>query len=383
MGKDLDNVFYTPKDNIKLLNDASSSGKKRDWKGKKQRSGLMAQHFYHAGLQKKAKRMEECCNVLTFKLTNEGLKLYQAYNCKVRLCPMCNWRRSLKIAWQNKQIVEKANQDHKLRWVFLTLTVKNCKADQLKETVSQMMKSWNRFIGYKRIKQAVKGYFRALEITKDWDEFITKKRYYTNPKYYDRQGLKSGDRNPNYKTYHPHFHVLMCVQPSYFGKSYINRKEWQGFWQRGMKLDYLPIVDVRVVKPKKEAADLEQIEQEIKDAIKEKEIKEQKAIQEVSKYPIKDTDVLPADRLTTDGIETVYTLDNAIAYKRLIGYGGILKEIHKELNLDDAEDGDLIRTSDDDPAANAIAEVTAYWHVGIKDYVIKDQVINPETGEIL
>jgi plasmid rolling circle replication initiator protein Rep len=30
--------------------------------------------------------------------------------------------------------------------------------------------------------------------------------------------------------------------------------------------------------------------------------------------------------------------------KRLISYGGLLKEIHKELNLDDAEDGDLIHT---------------------------------------
>jgi plasmid rolling circle replication initiator protein Rep len=29
--------------------------------------------------------------------------------------------------------------------------------------------------------------------------------------------------------------------------------------------------------------------------------------------------------------------------RRLIGYSGILKEIHKELNLTDAEKGDLVR----------------------------------------
>jgi hypothetical protein len=34
--------------------------------------------------------------------------------------------------------------------------------------------------------------------------------------------------------------------------------------------------------------------------------------------------------------------------KRLISYGGLLKEIHKELNLDDAEDGDLIHTDDEE-----------------------------------
>lgn len=350
------NHFYIQKDsNTKLLNDASSSGKKRDWKGKKQRSSLMAEHFHYAGdkyqeehLHKKAKRMKECCDILTFKLTDEGLKLYQAYLCKVRLCPMCNWRRSLKIAWQNKRIVETANKQYKLRWIFLTLTIKNCEANRLKETVDYMMKSWNRFIGYKRIKEAVRGYFRALEITKN--------------------------RNPHSKsngTYHPHFHVLICVQPSYFkGGKYIKQKEWQAFWKRAAKLDYDPIVDIRPVRPKEGQLNLDKVEDDIKQAIKE-----QKAIQEISKYPVKDTDVLPADKLTTDGIETVYTLDNAVAHKRLIGYGGILREIRRELELDDPEDGDLIRTTDEDPVANGIAEVTAYWHIGIKDYVIYDKDI--------
>src|SRR5688572_19486658 len=117
--------FNYDQDNIKRLKDASSTGKKRDWQGKKRRSLLMAEHFYHASdeynmesMRGKAKRMEDCAHFLTFKLTDEGLKLYQAYLCKVRLCPLCNWRRSLKIAWQNKQIVEKANQDYKLRWLF-------------------------------------------------------------------------------------------------------------------------------------------------------------------------------------------------------------------------------------------------------------------------
>jgi plasmid rolling circle replication initiator protein Rep len=375
----------------KVLHDASEHGKKRDWTGHKKRSLLMGEHLFHAAdkyedesLRKKAKRMVECCNVLTFKLTDVGLRLYQAFHCKGRLCSMCNWRRSLKIAYQNKKIIEKANQDYKLRWVFLTLTQKNCQGDQLKQEIDSMMEAWKRFSGYKKIHRAVKGYFRALEITKDWDEFITKKRYYQNPAYYKRQGLKVGDRNPNYKTYHPHFHVLMCVPPSYFSKhKYVNRQEWQEFWQKAMRLDYAPIVDVRVVKPKKETASLEEIEEEIKTAILEKEMKEMKAIQEVSKYPVKDTDVLPVDHLTADGIETAYTLTNAMAYKRLISYGGILKEIHKELKLDDAEDGDLVHVGDEDETANTICEVIAYWHVGIKDYVIHGEVVNPETGEIV
>jgi plasmid rolling circle replication initiator protein Rep len=385
-------VFYSViNDNsTKLLQDAREIGRENDWKGYKSRSSLMAEHLLHAADKyddpssaKKAKRMAECCNVLTFKLTDKGLKLYQAYMCKGRLCSMCNWRRSLKITYQNKRIIEKANQDHKLRWVFLTLTQKNCKGSELNSQIDAMMKAWKDFAGYRKIKQVMKGFFRTLEITKDWDEYVTKKRYYSNPAYYKRQGLRVGDPNPNYKTYHPHFHVLMCVPPSYFSRGYIKRQEWRDFWQKAMKLDYSPIVDVRIVKAKKETKSLEEIEEEIKVAVLEREIEELKAIKEVSKYAIKHTDVLPVDHLTADGIETAYVLTNATAYRRLISYGGILKQIRKQLNLDDAEDGDLVKVGDEDEEANTICEVIAYWNPGIKNYVIKSDVIDTETGEIL
>lgn len=69
-------------------------------------------------------------------------------------------------------------------------------------------------------------------------------------------------------------------------------------------------------------------------------------------------------------------LDKALAYKRLISYGGILKEIHKELNLSDVEDGDLIHIDDEvEEIANGTTDVMAYWHVGLKNYVIKNKEI--------
>lgn len=36
----------------------------------------------------------------------------------------------------------------------------------------------------------------------------------------------------------------------------------------------------------------------------------------------------------------------------MLSYGGLLKYKHKILNLDDAEDGNLINTSDEDKIAN-------------------------------
>lgn len=351
-----------------ILVDRTSSGKERPWASKKIATGIAAEHFKAAGLDRKAERMNECADTLIFKFTGEALKLHQTWFCKVRLCPMCNWRRSIKIATQNKRIVERVNQQEKVKWLFLTLTVKNCSSEELQETVDGLFKGFNRLTKYKAVKTAVRGFFRALEVTRDRDVHITEKRYKNNPGYYKRQGLGIGDENPNYGTYHPHIHVLLCVKPSYFTRDYIKQDEWSEMWQKAMKLDYKPIVDVRKVKPKDEinSEELEKYEREVKKAIKE-----QNAILEVSKYPVKDTDVIRGNEVTSENVETVLALDNALSYKRLIGYGGLLKEIHQELNLDDGEDGDLVRVSEEDEVANGIFEVTARWHIGLKKYIVQ------------
>jgi len=329
----------------KILVDKTKTGKQRDWQGKKRRSQLTAEHFDKAGLERKAERMNECADTLVFKSTPEGLKLYQAWFCKVRLCPMCNWRRSLKIAYQNKRIVETINQREKVNWLFLTLTVKNTDAENLSETISAMFKAWNRLVGYKAFKTAVKGYFRALEVTRNRDP-----------------------ESESFGTYHPHFHVLLCVSPSYFKKKeiYITQDNWTSLWKKAMKLDYTPIVHIQKVKPKEKLDDLETYEKDLKKAIKE-----QKAILEVSKYPVKDTDVIQGNTVTRENVETILALDNALAYKRLIGYGGLLKLVHKELDFEDPEEGDLINISEEDEISNGAFDVIARWHVGLKNYVIE------------
>lgn len=330
---------------LEILKDVDSKGKERDWKGKKKRSLLMAKH--HAAVEKlakKAERMYDCGNYLVFKMKDGRLKLYQAYFCKARLCPLCNWRRSLKIAFQNKKIIQAVNEREKVRWVFLTLTVRNVNGENLKDTMDQMTKAWNRFAGYVRFKKSVRGYFRAMEVTRNWDK--------------DSEW---------YGTYHPHFHVLLAVPTNYFSKNYIKQSEWTDMWQRAMQVDYTPIVHVARVKPKSESMNLVEVEQELRQSILE-----QNAIFEVSKYPVKDTDVIRGNEVTLENIQTVKDLDKALAYKRLISYGGILKEIHKELQLSDAEEGNLIHIDEDtDEVANGALDVMAYWHVGLNNYVIK------------
>ncbi|WP_336825690.1 protein rep [Sporosarcina sp. USHLN248] len=57
--------------------------------------------------------------------------------------------------------------------------------------------------------------------------------------------------------------------------------------------------------------------------------------------------MIRGNKITAENIQTIKDLDKALAYKRRISYSGLLKEIHKELQFGDVEDGDLIYIDED------------------------------------
>ncbi len=66
-------------------------GKERK-KGNIQYADLLSELRY-----RKADRVKECADILQFTRNEEGrLKLHQTWFCGSRLCPVCNWRKSLK-----------------------------------------------------------------------------------------------------------------------------------------------------------------------------------------------------------------------------------------------------------------------------------------------
>ena len=108
-----------------------------------------------------------------------------------------------------------------LRYVLLTLTVRNCPVLKLRETIREMNNAWQRLIQRKIWPAA--GFVRSLEITR----------------------AKDGAA-------HPHYHCLLAVPPSYFnGRKYISTAKWAEMWREALRIDYTPICDVRLVKPKK------------------------------------------------------------------------------------------------------------------------------------
>ena len=57
--------------------------------------------------------LERCCSWLLFRRYVEGsvLKLHKAEFCRHRLCPTCNWRKSLKLFSQMKEVSARLLQD--------------------------------------------------------------------------------------------------------------------------------------------------------------------------------------------------------------------------------------------------------------------------------
>ena len=290
---------------------------------------------------KKGKRVKGCGAYLEYRIDPNRLndpdyqRLTLAFFCGHFLCPLCQWRKSRKVSNQLTAIISKLAG---YRFIFLTLTVANVTARELQPAVNALSgEAWKRLVNGRRFKQSIKGYFRSFEVTHDAKQYITKEMYARKRVYYNRHGLKIGDANPVFDTYHPHIHVLLAVEPCYFDKAndlYISQKEWRELWQRACNLDYDPYVDVRAVynKDSEGAAGHG----------KPKDISSIGAVLEIAKYVTKSSDYL----LTTDEDATdaaVYAISEALAGKRLVSLGGVFRKAHKELHLDSLDcDSDLL-----------------------------------------
>jgi plasmid rolling circle replication initiator protein Rep len=333
-----DNLIEYEKPDVSTLQpfiDKDKRGKPRPWNQKKRLNERVASVADHADLNKKAMKLRECASTLVFRQDADGgnRKLYQAYFCKDKFCPMCNWRRTLKLGAENMKVIEAANAENSLNWVFLTLTVKNCKGDKLKQTIDDMQKGFTALFRRKAVSGFVKGWFRCLEITVNRD-----------------QG-----------TYHPHFHVLICASKN---KRLIRQNDWVNLWRVSAKLDYQPVVNIKRVTARHTKKHLSEI-------IKERDNQAQamnKAIAETSKYPIKSADILGGTM--EENAEVLKVLDSATFNKRLIAYGGLLKKIRSRIIRNDDED-DLIHIddSDDSIAGKATEIIIAKWHIGLNIYV--------------
>lgn len=314
---------------LQTLKDVSKTGKDRKWRERKLKNIELASQLDILGYRS-FERVYQCAEVLKFVEQSDGTKkLYQSYFCKNKLCALCNWRRSMKYSYQASKIVEEAMiRQPKGRFLFLTLTVKNVTGQELNQSMTDILRGFNRLMKYKKIDKNMIGFLRATEVT------YSKKL----------------------DSYHPHLHVLLMVKPGYFRSKddYLNQEEWTELWQKAMKLDYTPMVDIRAVK-----------------ADKGKGLKG--AILETAKYPVKPFDVTDEKTDFTDQekLQIVDDMLTGLHRKRQIGFGKLFKEIKKDLDFDDLEDGNLVQTGEDKDGTSSGREIVAIWNWERKNYYLK------------
>jgi len=218
--------------------------------------------------------------------------------------------------------------------LLLTLTVPNVNQEELPYMLDSMSHAFKKMMKRRCVLRSIHSWFRSLEIT----------------------------YNEERDDYHPHFHVLLMVPKDYFDKRYnlfIHRDEWLAMWQESTGIKDITQVDVRKIRKRNKKDSIEIVSAE------------------VSKYATKPSNYIKRtqDKAYVASKKVVENLHKALKNKRLIGFGGLFVKIRRELKMQDIEEADLVKITDEEQVCScsicqsALVEEMFKWHIGLRDYV--------------
>lgn len=273
------------------LADLRYSGMEIPWRNRKIYNLRLAHAMQRLGYNKKAvDRVKFCASSLIFekdvlsfqkKLLKKDLRF-----CKNILCPICQGRRAEKNFYNLQkvlEILETEDGNINQKMIMMTLTIKNTDSSSFSETIDTLIKGFGKLVKRKVFKDAVKGYYRTLEVTVN-----------------------------NQENYHPHLHVLCVVEDDYFQKNkkkYLSTEDVQKLWKEAIQVDYTPICNIE-------------------------KVRDSNGLREVSKYILKAMNILEQQSPEAlDGV--VRTLLDGLYKRRLVAYGGVMKQASKKIKLDE------------------------------------------------
>ena len=313
------------------------SPKDKTWDKHRANSDLVRYSYSHLGYDRYPERINDCSRLLEFVLKENSevsqdeslFRLFAAKFCRVRFCPVCQWRRTL--MWRARFF--KAVPDIRANYlgyhfIFLTLTVRNCGLDELRKTVDWMNKSWNKF--YRRKVFPAIGWVKAVEVTPG--------------------------KNGKFNEFHPHFHCILIVPKNYFRNStYLNKDKWIDLWQKSLKVDYRPSIKVNKVglKPNRRKKLVEKLGRDLT----EDEVVFY-GLMECLKYSVKEGDLVA-------NLNWLDAVTKQLHGTRAIALGGIFKEY-----LSEDEPEDLIHTELEDniDTSEIQAKFMFGWNQQVKRY---------------
>jgi plasmid rolling circle replication initiator protein Rep len=247
--------------------------------------------------------VSELLKVKSFRELMKSMKnrLMGTWFCRIRGCPVCEWRKWMVHSLDLKEVLEVFLTRHGYKFdesgkdapfLFFTVTMENVPKSGLRSAIEKLANG-ARFLSNKVFDRYtpdqypdwkfVHGMFRKVEIT----------------------------YNEKEDTYHPHMHYILAidVERYYRGGYFKSHGKYSDIWKR---ISGFSIVDIRAVK------DI------------------QGGVLEIAKYATKSTDFFPKEDpyKPRNGGEVWVAVKEATAGKQMFAYTGELAEIRKELRHD-------------------------------------------------
>lgn len=231
----------------------------------------------------KADRLRNCSTALEFARVDNKTQLVHTNNCHVRLCNICQYKRSVSVFRNTRKMYNHIiTHTAYSKFLFITLTIKNVKAENLNEALDTLNYAVRKMRQYKKIKTVALGMLRTIEVT----------------------------YNKRENTYHPHIHMLLHTSRNlYAGRNYITQNELAKIWTSCIKSDYKAIVHIQTFKHNSA-----------------------KEFAEIAKYSVKASDYINASN------DVLATLDSCLHKRRLISCSGTFRAAQKALKIADMEE---------------------------------------------
>jgi plasmid rolling circle replication initiator protein Rep len=267
----------------------------------------------------KLDRLKECGNFIKFQSSEDKTKFILAGGnfCNNRFCPFCSWLKAKRTAFELLELIKIVEYTEKLAFIFITLTVPNVSREKLREEIECFNKSFKRLFETKEFKAFNKGFIRKLEIT----------------------------YNEERNDYHPHFHLVVAVNKSYFtSRDYMSKRRLLELWQRATRNPNITQVDIKPCRM---------------DTIKQ--------VMELATYSAKQGDLYSSKEVFDGFYEGLFR-------KKLLVYNGIFKEYKKKIDIGEVDPTQVIELN------QLLEETTKEFYLQWEkdNYLIADERELPE-----
>lgn len=203
----------------------SDSGQWSDYKRLSATVAAAYRSTSHPKLQAWSKRIHDCAQHLSYAYQPNidggyTRELASAQLCRVRTCPVCQWRRSLRLAAEVGQVLQAMCAPGQGRVaLMLTLTVRNVDVANLRVSIQHQLRAWSK-LTRRVIMAPVYAWARSVEVTRgrQWVAWDT----------------------------HPHIHALLIV-PTEHADKLLDTRMWRREWRDLLGVDYDPQCDIRPI----------------------------------------------------------------------------------------------------------------------------------------